>query len=174
MYENISASTIKSCSERYERVIKRRRLTTDDELPVYEHNDILLDRDDTMTNNDNKSVEIHVQTDLTCDSGFDIPTHQYVEELKSELDKVKNENRILIQAKKSELKKTSMNEDDFKDNDKKVLYYTGLCTWELFRKLFEYIEPYLKTQSSLSPFQQHKSQSAVSLNTILLHSLHNL
>ena len=35
-----------------------------------------------------------------------------------------------------------------------MLYYTGLCSWELLKTLFEYVEPHFKTQSSLSPFQQ--------------------
>ena len=40
------------------------------------------------------------------------------------------------------------------ENDKLVLYYTGLSTWELLKKLLVYVEPHLMTKSSLSSFQQ--------------------
>ena len=42
------------------------------------------------------------------------------------------------------------------DNDKEVLYYTGLSSWDLLNTLFMYVKPQLCThiQSSLSPFQQ--------------------
>ena len=44
------------------------------------------------------------------------------------------------------------NEDSFKDNDEKVLFFTGLSTWEVFHVLFQYIKPsilYLLRFSSL-------------------------
>ena len=49
-----------------------------------------------------------------------------------------------------------MRESDLVDNDKKVLYYTGLSSWDLLNTLFMYVKPRLRThvQSSLSPFQQ--------------------
>ena len=48
-----------------------------------------------------------------------------------------------------------MNEG-YVNDDKKVLYYTGLSTWGLLMTLFMYIKPYLHStgKSSLSPLQQ--------------------
>ena len=50
----------------------------------------------------------------------------------------------------------TMRESDLVDNDRKVLYYTGLNLWELLNTLFQYVKPQLcsHVQSSLSPFQQ--------------------
>ena len=47
-----------------------------------------------------------------------------------------------------------VDEASFKDKDEKVLYYTGLSSWELLEKLFSYIKFSLKQQSALNPFQQ--------------------
>ena len=46
------------------------------------------------------------------------------------------------------------NEASFKDNDEKVLFFTGLSTWELFHVSFQYVKPQLKQHSILTPFQQ--------------------
>ena len=48
----------------------------------------------------------------------------------------------------------ALTEKDFEGNDVKVLYYTGLTTWELLRAVYTYTEFHLKAQSALSPFQQ--------------------
>ncbi len=55
---------------------------------------------------------------------------------------------------RNEVEELTFNESYFRDDDKKVLYYTGLSTWELLHKLFIYVKPYLKLRSILSPFQQ--------------------
>ena len=47
-----------------------------------------------------------------------------------------------------------MSEESFKDNDEKVLFFTGLSTWELLHVLFQYVKPQLKLHSILIPFQQ--------------------
>ena len=46
------------------------------------------------------------------------------------------------------------NEESFKDNDEKVLFFTGLSTWELLHVLFQYVKPQLKQHSILTSFQQ--------------------
>ena len=55
---------------------------------------------------------------------------------------------------KKEVDDLVYNEASFKDNDEKVLFYTGLSTWELFHVLFQYVKPQLKQHSILTPFQQ--------------------
>ncbi len=47
-----------------------------------------------------------------------------------------------------------LDEKYFTDNDDKVLYYTGLSKWSLVKVLFDYVGPFLKKNSVLSPFQQ--------------------
>ena len=77
--------------------------------------------------------------------------------LQSEAKKMKDENMILkakVQMLKNEVEELTLNEKYFRDDDKKVLYYTGLSTWELLHKLFTYVKPSLKGHSILSPFQQ--------------------
>ncbi len=56
--------------------------------------------------------------------------------LKKELAKLKKEVDNLV-----------YNEESFKDNDEKIVFFTGLSTWELFHVLFQYIKPKLKQYS---------------------------
>ncbi len=59
-----------------------------------------------------------------------------------------------VESLKREIKDLSLNEDSFKGNNSKVLFYTGLSTWSLLEVLFEYVKPNLKQSSVLTPFQQ--------------------
>ena len=54
-----------------------------------------------------------------------------------------------------------MDEASFKDKDEKVLYYTGLSSWELLEKLFSYIKFSSKQQACRS-----QSFSAANANTV--------
>ena len=48
-----------------------------------------------------------------------------------------------------------MNEDTLKDDNEKIRYYTGLTNWYAFFVLsISYVQPYLVSRKSLSPFQQ--------------------
>ena len=114
---------------------------------------------DESENDNNESSSVAVQTEVTFGLGLDIATpqelHTYqetTEELQSELDKVKKDNTDL---KKGMVIGHDMRESDLVDNDKKVLYYTGLSSWDLLNTLFMYVKPRLRThvQSSLSFFQ---------------------
>ena len=102
------------------------------------------------------SCSIAVQTDLSFDTALDLATPQDVKELQSQLDQTKRENDVLkgvIEKLEQKVKDSSFDEAYFENGDKKVLYYTGLSTWELFHKIFLYVKPHLKLHSSLSPFQ---------------------
>ncbi len=46
------------------------------------------------------------------------------------------------------------NEESFKNNDEKVLFFTGLSTWELLNVIFQYVKHQLRQNSTLTPFQQ--------------------
>ena len=86
---------------------------------------------DESENDDNESSSVAVQTEVTFGLGLDIATpqelHTYqetIKELQSELDKVKKDN--YTDLKKEMVIGHVMRESDLVDNDKKVLYYTGL------------------------------------------------
>ena len=153
-----------SRSERYERAVKRRRTAMcseestemvgtveeewegDEDDCVDNTNPAELQRFDMSTVTRN---EVAVQTEqmLECPGQLSMQ----IEELKKENDHLKLVNHHL----ELKLKGQTLQEDNFRDDDKKVLYYTGLCKWELFVALFMYIKPYLQVtgKSSLSPFQ---------------------
>ena len=59
-----------------------------------------------------------------------------------------------IKELQSKVHQLTLNEDSFRDNNQKVLYYTGLTNWELLNVLFQYVKDDLKKCSILTPFQQ--------------------
>ena len=83
-----------------------------------------------------------VQTDLSFDTALDLATLQNVKELQSQLNQTKKENdafKGVIEKLVQKVKRSSFDEAYLENDDKKVLYYTGLSTWELFHKLFLYM-----------------------------------
>ena len=74
--------------------------------------------------------------------------------IEGELEEVKRDNCALTKDLLSHRSEVKMTEECFRNNDKLVLYYTGLNTWELLYALFLYVKPHLMTRSSLSTFQQ--------------------
>ena len=77
--------------------------------------------------------------------------------MQEQIEALKDSNEQLIQTAKElkqEVDDSLMDEASFKDQDEKVLYYTGLSSWELLEKLFSYIKFSLKQQAALNPFQQ--------------------
>jgi hypothetical protein len=52
------------------------------------------------------------------------------------------------------LRKQSLDEDAFMNDDSKVLFYTGLTTSKLLFDLHAFVKPYLKHLCILTPFQQ--------------------
>ena len=124
-------------------------------------------RQDEYLNNeqlDSDLVEesgIAAQTDILSEDldAATVALQQEVNKVKKERDALKEENAILkekLESMQSEMKKLSFDQEYLKNNDKKVLYYTGLSTWSLLMTLFMFIKPHLHTtgKSSLSPFQQ--------------------
>ena len=101
-----------------------------------------------------KDVEDGVAIGFQTDLSGDLPSRQDFEKLQLELEEVKRENNALKKDLFNHKSEIRMTEECFRDNDKLVLYYTGLSTWELLYTLYLYIKPNLMTRSSLSPFQQ--------------------
>ena len=58
-----------------------------------------------------------------------------------------------------------MKHKSYKDNDSKILYYTGLPNWEIFEVVYDFVCPDLFQRSSLTTFQQ--------LLLTLMHLRHN-
>ena len=61
---------------------------------------------------------------------------------------------MIIDKLEQKVNDLSLNERAFRDNNEKVLYYTGLSNWNLLKVLFDYVEAHLKKNSVLTPFQQ--------------------
>ena len=132
-YDSVGDHTVQASTTSYERAIKRRKVICDeDDVDVDDYEGPLMTGDEY--GNDDEESGTAVQTELTFGLGLNITTLQEVQrnqetikELQSELDKLKKENTDLQKGMVSE---HTMRESDLVDNDKKVLYYTGLhCTY---------------------------------------------
>lgn len=90
-----------------------------------------------------KSCEISTQTDTKLSD---------IQALEAEVKSLRDENSKL----KEDLKEVSLNEMGFRENDEKVVFYTGLPSWNLLYCLYNFILPYLSqsTKCTLSPFQR--------------------
>ena len=71
--------------------------------------------------------------------------------MESEMQALQAEN-IQLQGK---IKSNNNNFDvpSFKDNNEKVLFFTGLQTWHTLLTLYSYLRPYLSTRKSLNGFE---------------------
>ena len=145
----MSMPSIEARSERHGRVVARSRkraLATRDEIP---ESDV-----DSVEGN-----SVSTQTDLSMRGMEEViaKREDEISDLQTQLEVTKEENKKLHQTTKKieqQLQEYKLNEASFENDNNKVLYYTGLTTWELLQKLFIYIKPHLKQHSSLSPFQQ--------------------
>ena len=89
-----------------------------------------------------------VQTDMTSQDIMQLKDEgQYTEQVHKEME---NE----IEKLKKEVDELVFQEEVFKNNNEKVLFYTSLSSWEVFDVLFQYVKPQLKKYSALSPFRQ--------------------
>ena len=151
-----SMDRIEARSGRYERAVERSRKRAIDDLEPEVDPEIPEADNETTVERGNS---VCTQTDLSMkDLEEDRAKIQDdVSHLQAQLDLTREENKKLYQTAKKlkqEVEDSLLNEASFSDDDEKVLYYTGLSTWELLQKLFIYVKPYLKQHSSLSPFQQ--------------------
>ena len=151
-YKEIDKRSLEKTTERYERAAKRRRLRMD--AMIVESFDLGCNEqiDELYPEETDESVVTHssVQTEIS----FDLVEEHFdsIKKLKSENEQLKKEN----EAMKQTISKLHWKEESFKDNDKKVVFYTGLCTWGLLMTLFTYIKPHLHVggNGTLTPFQR--------------------
>ncbi len=59
-----------------------------------------------------------------------------------------------LEQHKAWIKKMTLDEDSFRDNDNKVKCFTGLPSFAVLMVLFQAVKPFLKQHSTLSPFHQ--------------------
>uniref|UniRef100_A0A3Q2ZP36 Zgc:113019 n=2 Tax=Kryptolebias marmoratus TaxID=37003 RepID=A0A3Q2ZP36_KRYMA len=71
------------------------------------------------------------------------------EQRREEINRLLQENREL----RSELNKKQLDKDFFKNDTKKVKYYTGLPCFVILLSLFNTVRPFLSVSKKLSPFQ---------------------
>lgn len=145
-----SVDSAKTKRGRYERAVERSRKRGIDELEEE------IPEADNVTDEGNS---VSTQTDLSIKDMDEEKAnrHHDISLLQMQLEETREENRKLYHTAKKlkqDVADCLLNEASFEDDDEKVLYYTGLSTWELLEKLLTYIKLYLKQHSSLSPFQQ--------------------
>lgn len=130
-------------SSRYQGIIeKKRRSETANALIAMsseQPNEVV----DKMDTSEPKANEMSTQTDKTVNE---------LRLLEDEVDFLRKENSDL----KKKLLQKELNEDAFKDDDEKVLFYTGLPTWKLLLCLYNFVSGFLSQSSRcmLSPFQR--------------------
>ncbi len=162
-YKGTNKRTSESTSERYERAVKRRRLRVDTSVESGVAETDKQNYEIGSTLGVEAAVEplnfssIAIETDITF--GLVEKSFDDMIKLQKENEELKKENIALkktVSELQSALLECSMKEESFKDNDKKVVFYTGLSTWSLLMTLFMYVKPYLSVggNSTLSPFQQ--------------------
>ena len=160
-------------SQRNERAQKRRRLCdnsnfieistvdtsidTGNELELQSESHVIESTGDN--GNEANDVDHVVHTSSIAVQTDPLQGLEDIKKYQDKIEELKNENETLkknVHFLELELKERYINEEYFKDNDKKVLFYTGLGTWSLLMALFTYIKPFLNDtgNSSLSSFQQ--------------------
>ena len=80
-------------------------------------------------------------------------------ELKAKCAKLEGDNSCHIREQRvieERLKETILDEDSFRDDDEKVLFYTGLTNWKILFVVFSFVQSHIAAagHTSLSPFQQ--------------------
>ena len=118
---------------------KKRRSETADALIAMSRQQLVEELDMSEP----KTGEMSTQTDTTVDE---------LRSLEGEVDYLRKENADL----KEKLLKRELNEDAFRDDDEKVLFYTGLPNWQLLLCLYQFVCSHLSHSSRcmLSPFQR--------------------
>lgn len=127
--------------ERYDLIKEKRRRTASVEALLqlqYVKPEVSSDHASTSTENVKTT-----QTDMNMKD---------IKSLEAEVNHLREANLKL----KQDIKVVSLNEDGFRDEDEKVLFYTGLPSWNLLNCIFNFVLPYLSqsTNCTLSPFKR--------------------
>ena len=143
-----SQSTSGDSTRRYNRIVqrnsrKRVREAEGNKRDDAEERDHIEQREDLEQDVENGKAE---QTDMTSQDLMKLKDEsQYTEQVHKEI-----ENQIV--KLKKEVDELVFQEEAFKNNNEKVLFYTGLSSWEVFDVLFKYIKPQIKEIFSFISF----------------------
>ncbi len=163
------SSTINQCTvERYQRAAARKKrilASNDDDLgakrSALDLHGSTSDEEQLIGASSNCGVlsGTPVQTELTGKNISDMESDiNQLEKSQKEMEAECNDKVADLKCKIIELEgkvdELTLNERAFKDNNEKVLYYTGLSKWSVLKVLFDYVEPFLKKNSVLNSFQQ--------------------
>ena len=142
-----------TCIKRYERAERRRRLCLKESTDIVitdelgDDNEVVSENEEVSENDlrNKETSAVNECHNVATQTEESYSKEQDIEDLKQ-----------AVSLLRSELAEQIIDEEYFKYDDKKVLYYTGLSTWSLLMKLFVYVKRYLTSHSimSLSTFQQ--------------------
>ena len=81
------------------------------------------------------------------------------QELKVKCERLEKDNSCHVKERKimeERLQETLLDEESFRENDDKVLFYTGLTNWRILFVVFTFVQSHIAASrhTSLSPFQQ--------------------
>ena len=104
-----------------------------------------------------------IQTELTSEELGDIvcsyeklkTDYELLQSRFTKLEKDRNVLNMKFKEFQEKARSLSFDQESFIENDEKVLFYTGLSTWNLLLTLFQFVKPSITSlnHSSLSPFQ---------------------
>ena len=123
-------------SERCQRREEQRKATETESWDEGLSDNLEATETDSFTNN------LYTQTDIDNDA---------LTAMESELQALQAKNTQLHEQIKSNNKHFDVS--SFKDNNEKVLFFTGIQTWHILFTLYSYLSPYLSTRRSLNGFQ---------------------
>lgn len=137
-YDSVNIETTEAKFGRYERVVERSRKRVIGELESRVDTETPQASNETAVNVGNS---VSTQTDLSMKHLDEDRAKRQddIGHLQTQLEVAREENKKLYQSAKKlkqEMEDYMLNEASFKDDDEKVVYYTGLSTWELLQKLF--------------------------------------
>ena len=81
------------------------------------------------------------------------------QELKVKCERLEKDNSCHVKERKimeERLQETLLDEESFRENDDKVLFYIGLTNWRILFVVFTFVQSHIAASrhTSLSPFQQ--------------------
>lgn len=86
----------------------------------------------------------------SCETQTDTSSSD-IQALEAEIKSLRDNSKV-----REQLKEVSLDESGFRDNNEKVLFYTGLLSWNLLCCIYNFVLPYLSQSAkcTLSPFQR--------------------
>lgn len=105
----------------------------------------------TTTDVNESTTETSETSIKSCETQTDTNSCD-IQALQAEIKSLREDNSKV----REQLKEVSLDENGFRDNNEKVLFYTGLPSWNLLYCIYNFVSPYLSQSAkcTLSPFQR--------------------